>query len=455
MNELPLNQDELICALATGWNVSALGVIRTSGSGAIDAVASVFSRPGSLKEAPGHTVVYGHIVDPDSNERVDQVLASVFRSPRSYTGEDSVEITCHGGIPGLRAVIDALHKAGFRDAGPGEFTMRGFINGKLDLTRAEAVQEIVTARTAKAHEMALHRLSGSVERRINLIKEDLIKIMSALELQLDYPEDEVGDEILPSPEDAGKAAEALKSLADTFREGRLYQEGVKIVLTGATNAGKSSLFNLFLREERAIVSDIHGTTRDYLESGISIEGIPVTLYDTAGIRQADNPVELEGIRRSGDVTAAADLVIYMIDGRIGATEEEMDALGKRTRRDLFIWNKTDLAEEKAPEGTFGLSTVTGEGFDLLEKEILTRVRDDLPGYSGVQGAVIDSKRQFDLLTRGREAMERARDGLEEGAPLDAVAVDLREALDSLGEITGEVTSADILDSMFSSFCVGK
>ncbi|MBI9102007.1 MAG: tRNA uridine-5-carboxymethylaminomethyl(34) synthesis GTPase MnmE [Spirochaetales bacterium] len=455
MKELTYNQDDLICALATGWGASALGVIRTSGIGAIEAVSRIFSRPEVLNEAPGHTLVYGYIIDADSGKQIDQVMAAVFRAPRSYTGEESVELSCHGGVPGLKAVLEALNKAGFRDAGPGEFTMRGFVNGKLDLTRAEAVHEIVTARTGRAHDLALHRLSGAVETQINLVKGSLVRIMSALELQLDYPEDEVGDEILPLPEEAGAVRAKVEDLIATFRAGRLYQDGIRIVLTGATNAGKSSLFNLFLKEERSIVSEIHGTTRDYIESWVSMDGIPVSLYDTAGLRDADNPVELEGIRRSSDVVSAAHLVLYIVDGQAGAREDELERIKTGNGEILYIWNKIDLSSEPPPEGVFPISALTGEGFGALEDEILMRVRGGLSIGELSGSAVIDSRRQRDLLMRTSEALVHVEEGLSLNAPLDVIAVDVREALDCLGEITGDVTSADILDTMFSSFCVGK
>jgi len=456
MEELKYQQDDLICALATGWNASALGVIRTSGTGAVEALARIFSRPEILKAAAGQSLVYGHILDPRTDSRVDEVMIAVFRAPRSYTGEESGEITCHGGIPGLKAVLSCLREAGFRDAAPGEFTLRAFMNGKLDLTRAEAVHELVTARTDRAHRMALHRLSGSVETRIRALREELVRALAALELQLDYPEDEVGDEALPDPREMAALERRLSELADTFRVGRLYQEGVRIVLTGATNAGKSSLFNLFLKEERAIVSEIHGTTRDYLESAVSLRGIPVTLYDTAGLRAADNPVEQEGIRRSADVAASADLVLYLVDGIRGLGPGEQELLSGGDSRRILVWNKADGPILPVPSGGYAVSAVTGRGFPELEEEIFRRLTCGAGGTGeGAGQTVIDSERQKDLLRRAAEALSHVVRGLEAQAPLDGMAMDLKEALDCLGEITGEVTTAEILETMFSSFCVGK
>jgi len=238
--------------------------------------------------------------------------------------------------------------------------------------------------------------------------------------------------------------------------GRLYQEGVRIVLTGATNAGKSSLFNLFLKEERAIVSEIHGTTRDYLESAVSLRGIPVTLYDTAGLREADNPVEKEGIRRSADVAASADLVLYLVDGIRGFGPGEEELLSGGDSRRILIWNKADGPILPVPAGGYAVSAVTGRGFPELEEEIFRRLTLGAGGTGeGAGQTVIDSERQKDLLRRAAEALGHVIRGLETQAPLDGMAMDLKEALDCLGEITGEVTTAEILETMFSSFCVGK
>ena len=434
-----------------------MGVIRTSGPGSLGALKRIFSRPEALDETPGHTVVYGHILDSPGGIPVDQVLVTVFRGSRSYTGQEGADISCHGGLPAIRGIMGSLRGVGFRDAAPGEFTLRAFLNGKLDLTRAEAVQEIVSAKTDRAHALALHRLSGAVEQRVNEIKNGLVKIMGAIELRLDYPEDEVGDEILPSPEEAHRLRIAVEELASTYQRGRLFQEGFRIALTGRTNAGKSSLFNLFLREDRAIVSDSHGTTRDYLEGWIAIEGIPLCLIDTAGFRRTDGGVEAEGIRRSKEITRNSHLVLYIIDGVEGMNGEDRRVWETRSPEGpLLIWNKVDAEAEKAPEGTFPVSALTGEGFAPLQEELLTRICGaELQTFNDSGQAVIDSARQRNLLDQAAGALSHVEAGLASEAPLDGIAMDLREALDSLGEITGEVTSADILETMFSEFCVGK
>jgi tRNA modification GTPase len=511
MKELAWNTDDLIYALATPWGESALAVIRTSGAGSVERVAEAFSSGVSLAASAGYSLHHGTLREPTTGEPVDEVVIAAYRKPRSYTGQDSVEIFCHGSIPGIQRVFDLLRSLGFRPAEGGEFTLRAFLSGRMDLTRAEAVHDIVTAKSRKAQALALHRLSGAVFERIRTVKNSLVELLASIEIRLDYPEDEV--------EEAGLSAEAIKEaetallrLASSYREGKLYQEGVRIAIAGRTNAGKSSLFNLFLREDRSIVSDIHGTTRDYIESRVSIGGIPVRLYDTAGLRAPDNPVEEEGIRRSRLLVENAEIVLYVLDGAAGPDDEDRrfldahgirfggvsgrgetrtDAAGSVLRPDLAgagtdtteagpgapgtggsvdgevgdggsvtgaekivaVWNKVDIASGPAPEGTVPLSAVTGEGLSRLEEEIGKRL---LHGAAAAEGEpVIDSVRQKELLERAAASLAAVREGLSAGVPLDMAALDLRDAVNALGEITGEVTSADILNTMFSRFCVGK
>ncbi|HUX22164.1 MAG TPA: tRNA uridine-5-carboxymethylaminomethyl(34) synthesis GTPase MnmE [Spirochaetia bacterium] len=454
MKDLAYDPDETIAALATPWGESALAVIRTSGQGSIDKLASVFSKPEALRSAPGNSLIHGRILAPKGGSTVDEVVLAVYRSPRSYTGQDSVEIFGHGSIPGVRGLLSALKEAGFRDAGPGEFTLRAFLNKKMDLTRAEAVHEIVSAKSREAQSLALHRLSGAVEERINSAKRHLTGLASTIEIQLDYPEDEVAGELGTAlPEVRGAGAE-LRSLLSTYRAGRLYQEGLRVSLCGKTNAGKSSLFNLLLREERSIVSELHGTTRDFIESWITLSGIPISLFDTAGLRASTDVVEVEGIRRSERIVGNSDLVVYLVDAATGVTEEDDRFLeGVVPERRICVWNKFDLQHAAPPEGYLPLSAVTGEGLERITDEIVGRASG--AGTIGSSDVVIDSLRQKALLERAVEALEHVDEGIAGGMPADAVAMDLREALDALGEITGEVTSADILNTMFANFCVGK
>ncbi|MBN2049219.1 MAG: tRNA uridine-5-carboxymethylaminomethyl(34) synthesis GTPase MnmE [Spirochaetales bacterium] len=443
--------DDAIAAPATPWGISALAVIRTTGCRCIEKVSTVFKPSDRLKKALGGMAVYGEVFNPADGSPADQVIALVFRAPASYTGQDTVELCCHGGIPSVRKVLDALKAAGFRDAGPGEFTLRAFLNGKVDLTQAEAVNELITAKTRRAHDLAFNRLSGALWKKVDEIKQSLVEVLSALELTLDYPEDEIEEPEEISLPTLSSARGKLQSLLKTYRTGRLFQQGIRLALAGRTNAGKSSLFNLLLREDRAIVSEIHGTTRDYLESWITMNGLPVLLLDTAGLRASDHPVEAEGIRRSEEIIENADLVLYLVDASRGLSAEDREYLEKSTDRVIPVWSKADIAAAEPPEGFLPVSTVTDQGREDLER----RIYESVLGTEPLDAAVIDSERQKDCLTRALEALERFIGDVGEGIPLDAASADLKEAVDALGEITGEVTSSDILQRMFSRFCVGK
>lgn len=451
MDELPYDTEDLICALATPWAPSALAVIRTTGPGCIEAFSRFFSRPQALLRAPGHTVVHGTVLGA-GGQPLDDIVVTVFRAPASSTGQDTVELSCHGSLPGLRLILDTLTSGGFRPANPGEFTLRAFLNGKLDLTRAEAVQELVAARTARAQALALDRLSGSVAGRITAIKAQVVDFMALLNIQLDYAEDDVPSADVPF-EILDSVREGLRALADSYKTGKLVQEGVRVALAGRTNAGKSSLFNLFLKEDRSIVSDEHGTTRDWVEAWVSLGGVPLKLIDTAGLRDTDSAVEREGIRRSRELIDGCEVLLYLIDGTRGVEAEDAAFLAEHASdpRLIQVFTKADLVGSVPGDGVW-VSSTTGFGFAGLEAALAARI----PGSGeGGSGAVIDSLRQKQLLDRAVAALDLVRTGTEMGAPLDMVALDVREALDALGEITGEVTTADVLTRMFSSFCVGK
>jgi tRNA modification GTPase len=453
MDDLPYDTEDRICALATPWAPSALAVIRTSGPGCVDALAAFFSRPDVLRGAAGHTVVHGQLVDR-AGARLDDVVVTVFRAPASSTGQETAEIIAHGSLPGLRRILDTLLGGGFRAANPGEFTLRAFLNGKLDLTRAEAVQEVVAARTGRAQALALDRLSGSVTARISDLKSRVIDLMALLNIQLDYAEDDVATAAVPF-EALDGVREELRALAATYRTGKVYQEGVRVALAGRTNAGKSSLFNLFLKEDRSIVSDEHGTTRDWVEAWVSLDGVPLRLVDTAGLRDTESAVEREGIRRSRELIDGCEVLLYLIDGTRGVEPDDRRFLDEHAddARLVTVFTKADLVTQPTTPGAVWVSSKTGRGFDGLEAAIQARI----PGAGDLSagGAVIDSLRQKQLLDRAVAALDQVRTGTELGAPIDMIALDVRDALDALGEITGEVTTADVLTRMFSSFCVGK
>jgi tRNA modification GTPase len=453
--------EEPIVALATPYAPSALAVLRTSGEGSIELIASLFSNPKRLREAESHTLVHGTL-HGKSGETLDEVVAGVYRAPGGYTGEDSVELFCHGSLAGIRRALDALLELGFRQAAPGEFTRRAFMNGKLDLTRAEAIQEVVAAKTRTAHSIAMDRMHGLLFRNIDIAKRELLRQRAAVEVQLDYPEDEVQASV--SPAELRRIRDNLAELASSYDRGRLYQDGARIAIAGPTNAGKSSLFNLILRHDRAIVSSAPGTTRDYLEAEVSFAGVPIRLYDTAGYRDVVELVETEGIERSGEVSRAADVVLYVVDATEG-----LDVSDRRRLRDLrehvpcvVVWNKVDLEHARQPEdGAVAVSAATGTGLADLEARVPAILMGDdrepvlTSGTDGHRTAMIDSLRQKRLLERAVESLDAVLEALDAGVHLDLLAVDLKDAVDALGEITGEVTSADVLEQIFSGFCVGK
>jgi len=441
--------EELIAALATPWGESALAVIRTSGTGSIEKIAAIFKGNKDLTALPGYSLAYGMLMDGD--KAVDQVVLGIYRAPKSYTGEDMVELFCHGSLPGIQAVMELLYKTGFRAAQPGEFTLRSFLNGKVDLTKAEAVNELILSKSRQAQTLALDRLSGSIYDAIDQAKHLLADILAAVEIQLDYAEDEADPAAGFDMDKLDRAADILSRLATTYQVGKLYKEGIRIALAGRTNAGKSKLFNLFLKEDRSIVSDIKGTTRDYIESSVAVKGIPAVLIDTAGLRTSDDPVEAEGIRRSNMVIENADIILYLVDSTEGLSDEDKTFI--KAHPCIPLWNKTDITEAAAPEGFVPISAVTGAGFGEMEELIFARAMGGRKVDTGE--AVIDSQRQKELIDRSLEAIGKVKIGMAAGMPLDVVAVDLEEAVNALGELTGEITSADILENMFSRFCVGK
>jgi tRNA modification GTPase len=469
-NAASYGDDSPIAAFATTPSGGALTLIRCSGKGAPELAASIFSAPEKLKNARGNTVIHGWIVT--ANEKIDEVLVSVFRSPKSYTGEDGIDISCHGGGAAGKGILAALRAAGFRDALPGEFTFRAFMNGKLDLTRCESVMEMVAAKTDKSRARAVKRLSGVLEHEINAIKKSLVEILCGTEIFLDYSEDEVSaneDEVvgrLPGRQSAQEALARLQKLSQSWRREQIYQEGILAVIAGRPNAGKSSLFNLLLKEERSIVTEVPGTTRDWIEAWVSIEGIPIRFADTAGLRESFDPGEKIGVERSRDLLETADLILYLVDGSIGITDEDRIFIEKKreergdnrllSKRLLVIWNKADITSP--PPGFFiGVSAKTGEGLIELTAAIATAIADvgAQTGESANDSASLGSQRQKNLVEAAAAALEEALDLAEREEPLDLIAPRLREAVNALGEITGEVSTADILEEMFSKFCVGK
>lgn len=450
------DSDDIIYALATPLANSAIALIRISGVGSIEAFAPLFSRPEALREASSHTLTHGYLIDPTSGNHIDEILVALFRDQRGYTGEESLELTLHGSLIVIEEALTLFGRFGMRSALPGEFTFRAFMQGKLDLTQAEAVHELIQSKSSVARSLALERLEGALFERIEYEKGRLLHEMAAIEVQLDYPEDEL-DENFPSPRSTVmEVKESLDTLLATYQTGRLYAQGAKVVIAGSTNAGKSTLFNLLLRQERSIVSDQHGTTRDFIEATVTLEGFPIRLYDTAGLRAIErDQVEREGINRTYRLLEQADLILFMLDisDPTPLDSEQQELLADE--RCLVICNKSDLeAATSFPKNSIVVSAKSGQGVDVLLAKIVQRLRREATVRSD-EAVMIESQRQKRELQRAVEALTELLALEESAAPLDLLAVELQEALNALGTLTGEVASDDILEQIFSQFCVGK
>lgn len=431
--------DEPIYALATPYAPSAIAVVRTSGDDAIEMISRAFSGAKRLLAAQNATLVHGRLRDASGSD-VDEVVLAVYRKGHGYTGEEAVEINAHGSLRGLDRIFRLLEELGFRKAKKGEFTYRAFMHGRLDLTQAEAVEELISAKSESVQAAALDRLEGSLKKKLQDIRKRLLMMSASLEVQLDYAEDEIlEDWVMPTAELNAIISE-LSRIRATYDASALWREGAKVVLAGETNAGKSSLFNLLTKEERAIVSPVRGTTRDYLEADTMIHGIPVRLYDTAGLRESDDEIEMEGIRRSERLIREADLVLYLVAP--GDSEEvswDTPTITVRTKSDL-----------SRGEG-LSVSVKSGEGLDELLDEIKRRLTEGRGDFSS--SVIIDSERQKDALDRLLSQLEFLVSHGDES--YDIIALFFQSALSVLGEITGEVTSEELLDTLFSNFCLGK
>jgi len=454
--------EDTIAAIATPLGEGGLAVVRLSGPKAIEIADQCFAPLGksSLKPslAPTHTIHYGHVTR--RGQIVDEVLLSVMRAPRTFTREDVVEITCHGGLLLAKLVLDTLLENGARLAEPGEFTKRAFLNGRLDLAQAEAVAYLIHSRTEFALTAAQEQLAGKLSRRINQLRDDLMKTLAHVEAHIDFPDEDI------SPDTKAKLAARLENglgfmdeLLRTANEGQLLRRGIRAAIVGRPNAGKSSLLNQLLGHDRAIVSAIPGTTRDTIEETANIRGLPIVFVDTAGLREAGDEVELEGIRRSRQTLARAELILHVLDASEPFTAADGTYLAEFAgKKRIMVSNKIDLPRRlgfKAPAGlpVVEVSCVTGEGSERLKYAIKEMVWAGEIKAEMLQ-VMINSRHQ-EALKRAREASERALEGLQADLTLELVAMELRIAVNAVGEIVGKTTTEDLLESIFSQFCIGK
>lgn len=431
--------DVPIYGLATGYHKSAIALFRISGKGCIELFSKCFSNAGKLSSCPSGMAVHGFL--NKNGKRLDEVMVIKYSGGHGYTGEEAVEVMTHGSLVIIRSFSALLETLSFRQALPGEFTYRAFMHGKMDLLEAEAVEELISSRGEVSASSALSRLTGSLSSEISRIKNELLDILSSLEVYLDYAEDEIIDEWVYPDEEIKDIAERIERIIGTYKTSRIYQDGVTVVLAGPTNAGKSSLFNAILKEERAIVSDEEGTTRDYIEADISINGLPVRLFDTAGLRESAGTIEKEGIRRTRALLDEADLILYLSDD--GTKDERLE--GKDNV--IVVYPKSDLHKRKG----LSFSSLTNEGIPELLAAIASYFKSEEDMDDDV--VPISSEREKGDLER---TLSTLRSSLENSdSPLDIQAIYFRDALSSLSRLTGEVTSDDVLENLFSKFCLGK
>ena len=466
--------NDTICAVATPPGQGGIGIVRVSGEKAIEVASHMVRlRSGAhLKDVPARKLCQVHLIEtgavPDASRSgrcLDDALVAVMPSPHSYTGEDVVEIHCHGGPYLLERVCAQLLGCGARLAQPGEFTRRAFLNGKLDLAQAEAVLDTIRARTETGLRMAQEQLRGALSQEIEGVRERLIGLLAHLEAAIDFTEEDItfvsGDSVISQLQEA---LACLVRLADSATEGRIFREGLTAAIIGRPNVGKSSLLNALLRTDRAIVTPIPGTTRDVLEEAVNIRGIPVRLLDTAGVRETTDPVEHEGIARSLKTLAEADLVLLVVDGSSPLTDEDRHLMRRCEGMTLVrVINKIDLApdlpagpsqHDQARDGTtVRISAKTGAGLDDLRDTIRGLfVRQE---FEPSEAAVVTTLRHRTCILGAAESLRRSLQSVQEHASSEFVAMDLRGAIDALGEITGAVTTDDILERIFSQFCIGK
>lgn len=452
-------RSKTIAAVSTPPGVGGISVIRMSGAEAVKIADRVFCGAAELSNVPTHTVHYGHIQAADGR-LIDEVLVTVMRAPKSFTREDVVEISTHGGIQASRLVLEELIKAGAVPAEPGEFTKRAFLNGRIDLSQAEAVIDIINAKSEYAHRNALSQAGGGLSHEINRIRSELVALAAAMQVIIDYPDEELEDVTNDDiRERAARSAAEVQDLIDTFNSGRIIKNGIVTAIIGKPNVGKSSLLNRMARSECAIVTDIAGTTRDVIREQVDFNGIPLVLTDTAGIRETDDAVEKIGVERSHRAIEEADLIIFMLDSTTALNADERQLLEETSgRKRIILVNKSDLAaprlgSEPLLDGAIAVSAATGEGMELLENKIREMYSLGIIGADSTP--IVTNMRQLAALTRAHSALERVAGAIEDGMPADIASIDLNEAINSLGEITGAVASEDIVEAVFHDFCVGK
>ncbi|CCI62661.1 tRNA uridine-5-carboxymethylaminomethyl(34) synthesis GTPase MnmE [Streptococcus dysgalactiae] len=451
---------DTITAISTPLGEGAIGIVRLSGTDALAIAQSVFKEK-NLEQVASHTINYGHIIDPKTGTIIDEVMVSVMLAPKTFTRENVVEINTHGGIAVTNEILQLLIRQGARMAEPGEFTKRAFLNGRVDLTQAEAVMDIIRAKTDKAMTIAVKQLDGSLSQLINDTRQEILNTLAQVEVNIDYPEYDDVEEMTTAllREKTQEFQSLLENLLRTAKRGKILREGLSTAIIGRPNVGKSSLLNNLLREDKAIVTDIAGTTRDVIEEYVNIKGVPLKLVDTAGIRETDDLVEQIGVERSKKALQEADLVLLVLNASEPLTDQDRSLLHlSQDSNRIILLNKTDLEQkielEQLPTDLISISVLTNHNIDLIEDRI-NQLFFDNAGLVEQDATYLSNARHISLIEKAVQSLEAVNDGLALGMPVDLLQVDLTRTWEILGEITGDAAPDELITQLFSQFCLGK
>ncbi|MGS7069595.1 tRNA uridine-5-carboxymethylaminomethyl(34) synthesis GTPase MnmE [Streptococcus pyogenes] len=451
---------DTITAISTPLGEGAIGIVRLSGTDALAITQSVFKGK-NLEQVASHTINYGHIIDPKTGTIIDEVMVSVMLAPKTFTRENVVEINTHGGIAVTNEILQLLIRQGARMAEPGEFTKRAFLNGRVDLTQAEAVMDIIRAKTDKAMTIAVKQLDGSLSQLINDTRQEILNTLAQVEVNIDYPEYDDVEEMTTAllREKTQEFQSLLENLLRTAKRGKILREGLSTAIIGRPNVGKSSLLNNLLREDKAIVTDIAGTTRDVIEEYVNIKGVPLKLVDTAGIRETDDLVEQIGVERSKKALQEADLVLLVLNASEKLTDQDRALLNlSQDSNRIILLNKTDLEQkielEQLPDDYIPISVLTNQNINLIEDRI-NQLFFDNAGLVEQDATYLSNARHISLIEKAVQSLEAVNDGLALGMPVDLLQVDLTRTWEILGEITGDAAPDELITQLFSQFCLGK
>ncbi|NLQ82720.1 tRNA uridine-5-carboxymethylaminomethyl(34) synthesis GTPase MnmE [Streptococcus mutans] len=452
------NEFDTITAIATPLGEGAIGIVRISGSKALAIIKKIFKGK-NLDDVPSHTINYGHIVE--NGAIIDEVMVSVMRAPKTFTREDVIEINTHGGVAVTNEILQLVLRSGARMADPGEFTKRAFLNGRVDLAQAEAVMDLIRAKTDKAMAVAVQQLDGSLSNLINNTRQEILNTLAQVEVNIDYPEYDDVEEMTTAlmREKTQEFETLLTNLLKTARRGKILREGLSTAIIGRPNVGKSSLLNNLLREEKAIVTDIEGTTRDVIEEYVNIKGVPLKLIDTAGIRETDDLVEKIGVERSKKALEEADLVLLVLNSAEKLTDQDRTLLEiSQNSNRLILLNKTDLPEQietdQLPEDCIKISVIKNQNIDVIEERI-NKLFFDNAAIVEKDATYLSNARHISLIKKALKSLQAVNDGLELGMPVDLLQVDMTRTWEILGEITGDAAPDELITQLFSQFCLGK